>query len=115
MFLVNIIAVVLALFLAYYLLYCIYIVYCASKYNLWKIKYKYPSVNYYQNLNVTVYSHNNGNDVVELLEQLKRQDYPQDKYKINIIQTVNLSDRMLLLSGMLIEFLQQTIQTDLFF
>ena len=85
MFLVNIIAVVLALFLAYYLLYCIYIVYCASKYNLWKIKYKYPSVNYYQNLNVTVYSHNNGNDVVELLEQLKRQDYPQDKYKINII------------------------------
>lgn len=85
MFLVNIISVVLALFLAYYLLYCIYIVYCASKYNLWKIKYKYPSVNYYQNLNVTVYSHNNGNDVVELLEQLKRQDYPQDKYKINII------------------------------
>ena len=85
LFLVNLIAVFLSLFLAYYLLYCIYVIYCASKYNLWKIKYKYPSVNYYQNLNVAVYSHNNGNDIVELLEQLKRQDYPQDKYKINII------------------------------
>ena len=85
LFLVNLIAVFLSLFLAYYLLYCIYVIYCASKYNLWKIKYKYPSVNYYQNLNVSVYSHNNGNDIVELLEQLKRQDYPQDKYKINII------------------------------
>lgn len=85
MIFINVLAVAVMFFLFYFLLYCIYIIYCSSKYQLWKLKYKYPSVNYHQNINVAVYSHNNGNDVVELLEQLKRQDYPSDKFKINII------------------------------
>lgn len=62
-----------------------YVMFGASKRKLFTIQKKYhiPQVN--QDFSIVVYSHNNENQLVELVEILKKQEYPQDKYKINII------------------------------
>ncbi len=39
----------------------------------------------YKNLIVIIYSHNNEKTIVNLLEQLKKQDYPKGNYQIHII------------------------------
>jgi hypothetical protein len=45
----------------------------------------YNPAKFNQNFNIVVYSHNQGEAVVELLENLKQQNYPLDKVKINIL------------------------------
>ena len=39
----------------------------------------------YKNLIVIIYSHNNEKTIVNLLEQLNKQDYPRGNYQIHII------------------------------
>ncbi len=83
-------------------LFQLYIVFCSSKYKIWKLRYKYNPAKFNQNFNVVIYSHNSAEAVVELLENLKKQDYPIDKIKINIILdncTDNSSNLLEILGG----------------
>lgn len=98
----NISGILIFFVLAVFSLFQLFIVFCSSKYKIWKLKYKYGDARYNQNLNVVVYSHNNAEAVVELLENLKKQEYPLDKVKINIILdncTDNSSNLLEILGG----------------
>ncbi len=98
----NIFGMLIFFVLAAFSLLQLFIVFCSSKYKVWKLKYKYGEAKYNQNLNVVVYSHNNAEAVVELLENLKKQEYPLDKVKINIILdncTDNSSNLLEILGG----------------
>ena len=82
---VNILGIIVVFGLAIFALFQLFIVFCSSKYKIWKLGYKYGDDRYNQNLNIVIYSHNNAEAVVELLENLKKQEYPISKIKINII------------------------------
>ena len=82
---INFLGISMFLALFGFSLFQLYIVFCSSKYKIWKLRYKYSPAKYNQNFNVVIYSHNSAEAVVELLENLKKQDYPLDKIKINII------------------------------
>lgn len=99
---INIFGILIFFVLAIFSLLQLFIVFCSSKYKVWKLKYKYGDSRYNQNLNVVIYSHNNAEAVVELLENLKKQEYPLDKVKINIILdncTDNSSNLLEILGG----------------
>lgn len=99
---VNFVGIFLFAFLSVFAIYHLYIVFCSSKYAIWKLRYKYSPSKFNQNLNVVVYSHNDAEAVVEVLENLKKQDYPQDKIKINVILdncTDNSSNLLEILGG----------------
>ncbi len=56
----------------------------------------------YNNLIVIIYSHNNEKTIVNLLEQLKKQDYPKGNYQIHIILdncTDNSSNKLEFVGG----------------
>lgn len=99
---INILGILLFGFLSVFALYYLYIVFCSSKYKIWKLRYKYSPSKYNQNLNVVVYSHNDAEAVVEILENLKKQEYPLEKIKINVILdncTDNSSNLLEILGG----------------
>lgn len=99
---INIFGILIFFVLAVFSLFQLFIDFCSSKYKVWKLKYKYGDARYNQNLNVVIYSHNNAEAVVELLENLKKQEYPLDKVKINIILdncTDNSSNLLEILGG----------------
>lgn len=82
---VNILGILILFALAAFALFQLYLVFCSSKYKVWKLRYMYNPAKYNQNFNVVIYSKNQGEAVVELLENLKQQNYPLDKVKINIL------------------------------
>jgi len=99
---INIFGILLFLVFGGFTLFQLYVVFCSSKYKIWKLRYKYNPSKYNQNYNVVIYSHNSAEAVVELLENLKKQDYPIDKVKINIILdncTDNSSNLLEILGG----------------
>lgn len=98
----NIFGTLIFFVLAVFSLFQLFIVFSSSKYKVWKLRYKYGDAKYNQNLNVVIYSHNSAEAVVELLENLKKQEYPLDKVKINIILdncTDNSSNLLEILGG----------------
>lgn len=99
---INFLGILLFLALGGFSLFQLYIVFCSSKYKIWKLRYKYNPAKYNQNFNIAIYSHNSAEAVVELLENLKKQDYPLNKMKINIILdncTDNSSNLLEILGG----------------
>lgn len=99
---INFFGLLMFLALGGFSLFQLYIVFCSSKYKIWKLRYKYNPAKFNQNFNVVIYSHNSAEAVVELLENLKKQDYPLDKVKINIILdncTDNSSNLLEILGG----------------
>ena len=63
---------------------------------------RYNTSNYYNNFVVIIYSHNNENEVSNLLEILNRQKYPKENYKIYVILdncTDNSSNRLETIGG----------------
>lgn len=98
----NVLGMLIFLLMAVFSLWQLFIVFSSSKYKVWKVNYKYGDARFNQNLNVVIYSHNSAEAVVELLENLKKQDYPLDKVKINIILdncTDNSSNLLEILGG----------------
>lgn len=98
----NFLSIAIFLALGVFSLLQFYIVFCSSKYKVWKLNYKYDTSKFNKNLTVVVYSHNNAEAIVELLENLKKQEYPLDKVKINIILdncTDNSSNLLEILGG----------------
>lgn len=98
----NFLGILIFLTLGGLSLFQLYVVFCSSKYKIWKLRYKYNPAKYNQNFNVVIYAHNSAEAVVELLENLKKQDYPLDKIKINIILdncTDNSSNLLEILGG----------------
>jgi len=99
---INFFGILIFLALGGFSLFQLYIGFCSSKYKIWKLRYKYSPAKFNQNFNVVIYSHNSAEAVVELLENLKKQDYPLDKIKINIILdncTDNSSNLLEILGG----------------
>ncbi len=82
----NLYLVVLILLFLYVILFTVYfcIIVCASYMNF--SKKDEPEVQKeYKNIIVIIYSHNNEKTVVNLLEQLNKQDYPKGNYQVHII------------------------------
>ena len=46
---------------------------------------RYNTANYYNNIVVIIYAHNQEKDVASLLEMLNKQKYPKENYKTYII------------------------------
>ena len=82
---INLLGILTFLAFGGFTLFQLYVVFCSSKYKIWKLRYKYNPTKYNQNFNVVIYSHNSAEAVVELLENIKKQDYPTGKVKIIII------------------------------
>lgn len=82
---INFLGILIFLTLSGFSLLQLYVVFCSSKYKIWKLRYKYNPAKFNQNFNVVIYSHNSAEAVIELLENIKKQDYPIDRVKINII------------------------------
>ncbi len=82
----NISFFLLLIFFLYVAVFTIYfsIIVAASFINF-KKKQKTPLKREYKNLIVIIYSHNNEKTIVNLLEQLNKQDYPKGNYQIHII------------------------------
>ncbi|MDD3013763.1 MAG: glycosyltransferase family 2 protein [Candidatus Gastranaerophilales bacterium] len=85
MFLVDLFAWISFVFLVFYILLQLYIVSCSSKGRITDIEKRNYTPQYQQNITVIVYSHNNSSTIIDLIETLKKQDYDQDKYSINVI------------------------------
>ena len=85
MLLVNIIAVILTLYLAFSFIYFAYILYCASKARLVDIENKISATEYTNIFNIVVYAHNNEQTIPVLINALKEQEYNKEKYSINVI------------------------------
>ena len=85
MFLINVLAVVLFIYLAYYFFYLTYITYCLKPGRIKEIEKRNYAAKFKQSISVIVYSHNNVSTVVNLVEMLKKQDYEYDSYEINVI------------------------------
>lgn len=82
----NIYFMLLSFCLAYVLIFTVYfcvIVFAAVFKRNKRKKYSYEEN--YKNLIVIVYSHNNGKTIVNLLEQLNKQNYPKENYQTHII------------------------------
>lgn len=77
---------ILAIFFLYIAVFTIYFsVIVAASVSRKKKKYDIEERKEYKNLIVIIYSHNNEKTIVNLLEQLNKQDYPKGNYQIHII------------------------------
>jgi len=85
MFLIDLFSWITFVFLALYVLLQLYIVSCSSRGRITDIEKRNYTPQYQQNITVIVYSHNNSSTIIELIESLKKQDYDQDKYSVNVI------------------------------
>lgn len=76
----------LVILFVYVFVFTIYftIIVAANIFNL-KKKESFDLRKEYKNLIVIIYSHNNEKTIVNLLEQLNKQDYPQGNYQVHII------------------------------
>ncbi len=76
-FLLSVVFIYVAVFTVYFA-----VIVCSS---FFKPKRKDEIKNEYKNLVVIIYSHNNEKTIVNLLEQLNKQNYPKANYQIHII------------------------------
>ena len=82
----NIIIFILAVFFIYIAIFTLYftLIVIASFIKFKKKKFSEQRKEY-KNLIVIIYSHNNEKTIVNLLEQLNKQDYPKGNYQTHII------------------------------
>ena len=82
----NIIFFIIAILFVYVAIFTIYfaVIVTASFFKKHK-KHNDDTRREYKNLIVIIYSHNNEKTIVNLLEQLNKQDYPKGNYQIHII------------------------------
>ncbi len=85
MLFLDFISWILFLFLTFYVMNQLYIISCSSKGKIADVEKRNYAVKFEQNLNVIVYSHNNASTIIDLIESLKRQEYSQERYSINVI------------------------------
>ena len=85
MFLLDIIAWVLCIFLVFYVLIQFYIISASSKGKITDIERRSYNPKYQQSMNIIVYSHNNASTIIDLIESLKAQDYDHERFVINVI------------------------------
>jgi cellulose synthase/poly-beta-1,6-N-acetylglucosamine synthase-like glycosyltransferase len=85
MFLIDLFSWIIFVFLIFYILLQLYIVSCSSSGRITDIEKRNYTPQYQQNITAIVYSHNNSSTIIDLVESLKKQDYDQDKYTINVI------------------------------
>lgn len=85
MIILDLIAWIVFLFLTYYILIRLYIISCSSKGKILEIEKRNYVNKFQQNINIIIYSHNNTDTILELIEALRKQEYDPDKYLINII------------------------------
>lgn len=85
MFLVDIIAWSLLIYLTYFTIYGFAIISCSARGRFFDVSKKDYTAKFRQNLTVIIYSHNNSQKVIELIESFKNQDYDPNKYSINIL------------------------------
>lgn len=81
----NILIYLLISVLVAYVIYEYRIILNAEIARLFNIKRKQLSSSVQRNINVIIHVQNDTRNVVELITSLKNQDYPSDKYKINVI------------------------------
>lgn len=81
----SIFCVLILTFLVIFSVFQLYLLFCSSKYKSWKVHHSYQFNKPNHRINVVIYSHNAEQATVELLENLKHQDYPLEKMNINII------------------------------
>lgn len=82
----NITIFILAIFFIYVAIFTLYFsLIVAASYIKFKPKRKDEQRKEYKNLIVIIYSHNNEKTIVNLLEQLNKQDYPKGNYQTHII------------------------------
>lgn len=85
MFFIDLLAWGVFIFLVYYLIFLLYITSCSSKGRIVDIEKRNYTPKFEQNFTIVVYSHNNASNIINLVESLKKQNYDNDKYSINII------------------------------
>ena len=85
LFIINIIAIFLLIYLAVSCVYFYYIIYNASKARLVAIENKISAVEYLNAFNVVIYAHNCEQTIGTLLTALKNQEYNKERYNINVI------------------------------
>lgn len=82
----NITIFILTIFFIYTAIFTLYFsLIVAASYFKFKPKRKEEQRKEYKNLIVIIYSHNNEKTIVNLLEQLNKQDYPKGNYQTHII------------------------------
>ncbi len=81
----NFVSISLFVSLVYYIANELYILNNAHKGKFYDIHKANVPGRPEQNINVIVYAHNNENTIVQLIDSLKKQDYNQDRYIINVI------------------------------
>ncbi len=85
LFIINIVAILLVIYLAISYVYFYYVVYCASKTRIVDIENKIAAIDYLNTFNVVVYAHNAEQTITTLINALKNQEYNKEKYVINVI------------------------------
>lgn len=85
LFIVNILAILIVIYLAFSYVYFYYVVYCASKSRLVEIENKIASTDYQNTFNVVIYAQNSEQTIATLVNALKAQEYNKEKYSINVI------------------------------
>ena len=85
LFVINVIAILLIIYLAVSYVYFYYVIYCASKARIVDIENKIAEVDYLNTFNVVVYAQNAEQTISTLVNALKNQEYNKEKYTINVI------------------------------
>ncbi|MCQ2957954.1 MAG: glycosyltransferase [Candidatus Gastranaerophilales bacterium] len=85
LFIINVIAILLTIYLAVSYIYFYYVIYCASKNRLVEIEHKISASEYQNFFNVVIYAHNMEQTITTLVNALKNQEYNKEKYVINVI------------------------------
>jgi len=85
MLFVDLLSCIVALFLAYFILYNLVVVFYSARGRMFDVSKKDYMSKYQQNLTIIIYSHNNSDKVKELIDSLNRQDYDDDKYSVNVL------------------------------
>jgi len=85
MILIDAAALLIFVFLSVYVLMQLFIISCSSKGRIADIEKRSYATRYEQNITVIIYSHNDSATIMELIESLRKQNYNQEKYSINVI------------------------------
>ena len=85
LFIINIIAILLIVYLAISYVYFYYVIYCASKTRIVAVENKIAAIDYQNTFNVVVYAQNAEQTITTLINALKNQEYNKEKYTINVI------------------------------
>ena len=75
LFIINILAILLIIYLAISYVYFYYVIYCASKARIVNIENKIAAIDYLNSFNVVVYAQNSQQTITTLINALKNQEY----------------------------------------